>query len=398
MELKSNGHNKDVIFTFIKLLHKIDFDWNLKVLLWENYTLIVHKAKFKSFDKFIQFTNNNIYLSSCDVNEVQYDVISETCLTLHILNSPECVEMLYAKLSHKHSVPNELFIYGNIKYNLMNSLTELLSHYHLNISAVVFTNDIMVGIHPNSELIASAFQLQPLPSIWILSTTNNSGVFYQVIDAISINPYWSELDFTGCDIGDVDCKVVQRTFRYNNCSTVRKLNISFNKLSVSGIQDLAEILLMWRVQELNINGTNDALLDCLIKNLTCKHQNSFFLSMTYNHRRTLLVVCNVSWDKIVTKNTEAYGLHIINCELWLNLTEICNYLNMAHNLLKLCIIDCCISEAVITVIIQTFFNKSIEVSISDVRIIDDDRMIRNLLTRRELYLNIKLNFVLSTDH
>ena len=67
------------------------------------------------------------------------------------------------------------------------------------------------------------------------------------------------------------------------------------------MQDLAEILLMWRVQELNINGTNDALLDCLIKNLTCKHQNSFFLSMTYNHRRTLLVVCNVSWDKIVTK-------------------------------------------------------------------------------------------------
>ena len=77
--LESNSDNKDVIFTFIKLLHKIDFDWKLKVLLWENNTLIVHNAKFKRFDKFKQFTNNNIYLSSCDVNKVQYDVISETC-------------------------------------------------------------------------------------------------------------------------------------------------------------------------------------------------------------------------------------------------------------------------------------------------------------------------------
>ena len=71
--------------------------------------------------------------------------------------------MLHAKLSHKHFVPKEMFIYGNIEYDLMNSLIELLSHDHFNISAVLAVNGILVGIHPNSELIALAFQLQPLP-------------------------------------------------------------------------------------------------------------------------------------------------------------------------------------------------------------------------------------------
>ena len=335
--LENNSRNKDVVFTFIKLLHKTDFDWKLKVLLWENNTLIAHNAKFKSFDKFKQFTNNNIYLSNCDFDEVQYDVISGTCSTLHILNSPECVEMLHAKLSHKQSVPNELFIYGDINYKIMNSLIELLSHDHVDISAVLAANGIMVGIHPTSELIALAFQLQPLPITWILSTTDNSSVFYQVIDTLTIIPDWIELNFTGCDIGDVDCEVVQRTFMNNNCSTVRKLNICFNKLSVSGIQDLTKIVLMWRVQQLNIKGTNDALLYCLIKNLTCKHQNSFFVSITYNHK-ILLVICNKSWYEIATKmNTNASELYIINCDLLLNTTGFIDYLHTVHNILRLCI-------------------------------------------------------------
>ena len=157
---------------------------------------------------------------------------------------------------------------------------------------------------------------------------------------------------------------MQRTFKSNNYSTVGKLKISFNKLSVSGIQDLANIV-----------------------------------SIAYNHRRILLVVCNTSWDKIITKmDPRACVLHIINCKLQQNSTEICNYWHKAHNLLKICIIKCSISGAVIIGIIQTFFSKNIEISISDVRIIGDVRMIRNLLTRRELYLNLKFNFVPSTEH
>ena len=396
--LESNSDNKDVIFTyFIKLLHKIDFDWKLKILLWKNNTLIAHNAKFKSFDKFKQLTNDNIYLSSCDVSEPQYDVISGTCSTLHILNSPECVEMLHAKLSHKHFVPNKMFIYGNINYKIMNSLIELLSHDHLNISAVLATNGVIVGIDPSSELIALAFQLQPLPTTWILSTKNNSSVFYQVIDTLTIIPDWIELDYTGCDIGDVECEAVLRILRYNIYSTVKKLNISFNKLSASGIQDLAKVVLMWRVQKLNINGTNDALLYCLIKNLTCKHQNSFFVSITYNHK-ILLVVCNKSWDKIVTKmNTHASELHIINCDLLLNTTGFIEYLHTVHNLLRLCITNGSVSATVAIKVFDFFSRESTEVSISNISIIGDGEVIRNLLTAGDFCLDAKFNLLVSTD-
>ena len=393
--LQSNSDNKDAIFTFIKLLHKIDFDWKLKVLLWESSTLIVHKAKFKSFDKFKQFTNNNIYFSNCDVNEVQYNVITETCSTLHILNSPQCVKMLHDKLSKKQSVSSELFIHGNIKYNLMNSLIKLLSHGNLNISAVLAVNDVIVGIHPNSELIALVFQLQPCSTTWILSATDNRNVFYQVIDAIIIIPTeWVELDFTGCDIGDVECEVVHRLFRYNNCSTVRKLNISFSKLSVSGIRDLARIVSISEVQELNINDTNDILLDCLIKNLIYACQTSFFLSITYN-RKILLIVCNTSWNEVtIEMNTQASELYIINCDLS---SEIIDYLHAVHNLLRLCIINVSVSATIIVEIFLFFSKETIEISISNISIIDNVEVIRNLLTGRDFCINQKLNLVVSTD-
>ena len=394
--LESNSDNKDVIFNFIKLLHKIDFDWKLKVLLGENNTLIVHNAKFKSFDKFKQFTNNNIYLSSCDVNEVQYDVINETCSTLHILNSPQCVEMLHDKLSHEQSVPNELFIHGNIEYNIMNCLIKLLSHGNLNISAVLAVSSVIVGIHPSSELIALAFQLQPFSTTWILSATDNRNVFFQVIDAIVIiPPEWAELDFTGCDIGDVECEVIQRTFRHNNCSTVRKLNISFSKLSVSGMRDLARIVSISKVQELKINDTNDILLDCLIKNLIYTCQTSTFLSITYNHK-ILLIVCNTSWNEVaVEMNTQASELYIINCDLS---SEIIDYLHAVHNLLRLCIINVSVSATVINEIFQFFSKETIEISISNISIIDNVEVIRNLLTGRNFCINENLNLVVSTDN
>ena len=405
--LESNSLNKEIIFTFIKLLHKINFNWKLEIILRENNTVIVHKAKLKIFDIFNHFTNNKlvIYLSYCDI---QYDVINETCSTLHILNSPECTELLNAKLLHKQSVPNELFIYGNLNYNLMNSLIELLSHDHLNISAVLAANGVIAGIYPSSELIALAFQLQPSPTTWILSTVDNRNIFYQVLNTIAITPTeWVELDFTGCDISDVDCEVVQRTFTYNNCSsTVRKLNISFNRLSVSGMRDLARIVLITKVQELIVNGTNDVLLDCLIKNLMRECQTSYFLSITYNHK-ILIMVCNTSWNEVaIEMNTQASEMYIINCDLS---SVIFDYLHKAHNLLRLCIINGSVSVAVIFEIFEFFSKETIEISISSIsikigevsisnaRIIDDDDRIKYLVTQRKYYLGIKSSFMLSTS-
>ena len=372
--LESKSHNKEIIFTFVKLIHKSNSDWKLKIMLWENNTLIVHQPKLKRLDKFKYFANNSIYLSNCNDH---YDVINETCSSLHILNSPKCIELVHDKLLHV----NKLFIFGIIEHNLMKSLIELLSHGKLNISAVLAVNDVIVGIHPNSELIALAFQLQPFSTTWILSATDNRNIFYQMIDAIIVNSTeWVELDFTGCDIGDVECEVVQRSFRCNNCLTVRKLNISFSKLSVSGMRDLARIVSISEVQELNINDTNDILLDCLIKNLIYACQTSTFLTITYNHE-VLLIVCNTNWNEVaVEMNTQASELYIINCDLS---SEIIDYLHVVHELLRLCIINVSVSTTVINEIFQFLSKETIEISISNISIIDNVEVIRNLLTGRK---------------
>ena len=399
--LESKVHSKEYIFSFIKLLHKTDFNWKLKLTLWENDILIVHKTEFETLDKSIYLTNNIsvVYLSSCDINELEYDFIHDKCSTLHILNSPNCVQLLHAKLLLKQSAPNKMFVYGNIKYTLMNSLIELLSHNNLHISAVLAVNGIIVGIRPSNELIALAFQLQPFSTTWILSTTDNASIFYEVVDALTGLPNeWTELDFTGCNISDIECDIMYRTFTCKKHSTVRKLNISLSRLSISGIHDLVNIVIICGIKKLNINGTNDVLLDHFINNLTFKQHNDIFLYITYNHK-VIQIICNISLNKITTKlNIQASELHIINCEVQLNSTEIINYLRKAYKLLTLRIISCSISEAVVTEIIQIFLNRNIEVTISDKRIIDDDRLIRNLLTSTEFFRKLKLNFVLSTDH
>ena len=399
--LESKVHSKEFIFTFIKLLYKTDFDWKLKIILWENNILIVHRRECKNLYESIYLPNNIsvVYLSSCDINELEYDVINEKCSTLHILNSPDCVQLLHAKVLLKQSIPNKLFIYGNIKYTLLNSLIEFLSHDHLNISAVLAANGIIVGIHPSNELIALAFQLQPSPATWILSNTDDASIFYQVINALTVLPTeWTELDFTDCNIGDIECDIMYRTFRCKKHPIVRKLNISLSRLSISGICDLVNIVIICGIKELNITGINDALLDHFISNLTFKQHNDMFLSITYNHK-VLQIICNISLNKITTKlNKQASELHIVNCEVQLNSTEFTNYLHMTYTLLRLCIINCSISEAVITEIIQTFLNRNIELTISDDKINDDDRMIRNLLTSRKFFHQLKLNILLSTDH
>ena len=234
-------YSREWIFTFIKLLYKINFNWKVKITVWENDILILHKAEFESLDESIYSTNkiSVIYLSSCDINELRDDVIKETCSTLHIFNSPDYVELLHTKLLHKKVVPNELFIYCNIKCNLMNSLIEQLLHNQHNISANVAANGVIVGIHPSSEQIAQTIQLQPLPTTWILSTTDNASIFYQVIDVLTVLPAeWTELNFTGCSIGDIECDVMHRNLRSKKCSTVRKLSISLSKLNISGMRDL----------------------------------------------------------------------------------------------------------------------------------------------------------------
>ena len=393
-KFEANGCNKDIIYSFIYLLKKIDVNWKLKIILCESNTVIIHKVIFNSFMQPIMFTNMSVvYLSNCDVCKPECDFINKTCLTLYILSSPDYVNLLYSKLWEKHFVPRELFIYGNMEYHVLNNWIELLSPY--NISAVLAANNVVVGIHPSSEHIALAMQLQPSPTTWILSATDNTSVFYQVTDALAIlHTEWTKLDFSSCNIGDIEFETFYKALKCNNNSTVRKLCISFNKLSVSGICNLIRVIIKCRVQELDISGINDILLDCLIKSFICVHQK-LFLSITCSEK-IISVICNTSWNEVAIKmNRQASELYIINCDLQLSPTKIIDEL---HILMRLCIINGSVSEAIMINIVEFFLNKTIEVSISNIKIIDNDRTMKNLLTSKRFYLDAKFNFVLSAKH
>ena len=399
------GSNKESIFYIVvEILHIIKSDWQLEIAMIENDILIAHKAKFENMDKWTHHTDNIsiVYLSNCDLSKLECNVVNtvKSCSILHSLNSPDCVELLHTKLLHKQSVPNELFIYGDIEDSLMISLIELLSHHYHKISAVFATNDVIVGHNPNIQQIALAFQLQPLSTKWVLCSPVSAIVFHQVVDVlVNHHTEWIRLDFTCCNIGDTECEIMHRKLTcINHSSTVRKLNISFKKLSVSGIHDLVRIILILGVQELTINGTNDVLFDCLIKNLTSRsnHQNVFFLCITYNNK-LLHIVCKKNILQKLNYSLVS-ELHIINCTL-----ASFHNLNIFHKLFRLCIITGTISEMIVIKLLKTFLtkakllNRTIELSISNVKVIGDERTIRNLLTSKEFCHDMKFSLLISTN-
>ena len=314
-----NFNKESIVVTFINMLYIIKTNWQLHIAVIENDVLIAHKAKFDNIRKHYNNNISIVYFSSCDVNQLDYDIVSTSCSVLHSLNSPGCVELLYNKLLHKQSIPTKLFIYGDIEDSLMNSLIKLILHHHRNSSAVLVANDIIVGHNPNIQQIALAFQLQPSTTKWVLCGPVNAIVFYQVDDALgTLHTHWIELDFTCCNISDVECEIIHRNLKFmKHSSTVKKLNIPFNKLTVSGIYDLVRVIVIWGVQELNIKGTNDVLYDCLINNLTngSKNISEYFLSITY-YNKLICFVCNASWNKIVTKMSSQFTeFYIANCDL-----------------------------------------------------------------------------------
>ena len=392
-------NDKSNVYTFLEILYKIDYNWKLKIILRENNILILHKGTF-DLDQLTHFTENVsiAYLSSChDIGKFTIDIINESCSALYIYNSPYCIEFLHAKLFHEDYWPNELFIFGNIKYSFIKSLAELMSCYY-DKSTVLVANGILVAFHPKAHQIAQAFQFQPSTTTWILSTAQNARVFFQVIDVLTVlDTEWIELDFTGCDVSDTEYEMIYEAFAYKNCSTVKKLSISFNNLSILGIPFLAKTILRWRVKKLCINGTKEVLYNHLIEKLIseCKHQVNFFISITYN-QKICHIICNASWNKVLTKIYCVISeLYIINCELHLSLTEIISCLCTIKKLSRLCVIGGTISEEILIEILKAFSNKTIEVSISNVKITDGDRMIRNLIFSKQF---CKSSLVLSTDH
>ena len=400
-KLEGNSHNTEMIYPFVELLYKIKFNWNLKITVRERNILIVHNTKFEDLNTLFDFSNSAsvVYLSCCNVSKYEYGIIIKTCSNLHILNSLYCVELLRSQLLLKRFVPNELFICGSIDRGVLDNLVELISHYHHSISAVLIANNANVLIYPNSKQVAQIFELQTSPTLWIQYAAVNASIFYQIIDAITtLHTKWTEIDFTGCNIGDIECEIMHResTRFKNHLLSVKKLTISINKLNILRISYLVRIVSIWGIQELSVNGTDDFLYNYLIKKLTdeINHQDKVIFTVTHNHEK-IQIVLNKNFSAI-SMNTPVSEMYVINFDLESSsLKEITSCLKKPHNLLRLRIINGAVSKNVLIKLLQTFSN---EVSIINVRISDDDKMVKNLITSKELYFDKKINVVVSTQH
>ena len=128
-----------------------------------------------------------------------------------------------------------------------------------------------------------------------------------------------------------------------------------------------------------------------------KHEVNFFISITYNNK-TIYIVCNTSQNEIIMKAKSLVSeLYIMNCGLQFNSTEIISYLNTTHNLWRLYINNATVSDTFVMEILKLFSNKAIQLTISNVKIVGDDRMIMNLIMSKEFHCDI-LSLVMSTDH
>ena len=102
------------------------------------------------------------------------------------------------------------------------------------------------------------------------------------------------------------------------------------------------------------------------------------------------IVCNTDWNTITAMmNTLVFELYIINCDLQLlNSEEVISCLSITHILSRLSVINGTITETLAIEILNKFMGKTIEISISNVKIVSDDRIMVNLITsNKEFFLS-----------
>ena len=261
--LQWHGHRcGGIILSFIDVLFfPKNPSFQLSISLSEENFLIAKDVSYKeiirtlSCNKFVSC----VYLSSCDLTVVEYEAIITNCskssLQYHyILNCHVKFPSLFAMLSKKGYMLRELFVHSSC--NVTNNDLNIMLCVCRNTSVVLLTSDTLVAHNPTNQQLAQAFQLEPSVLFWkFLDCQLNANTCKLIIVMLNSSKQKAELELNGCDIGNIVVEIL-----YNFVITERpalffkRLCISTNKLTVSGISMLAELLLLLHIEELIING------------------------------------------------------------------------------------------------------------------------------------------------
>ena len=203
-----------VIYTFIGLLHKIacgHHTGNLRIALIEESTLIAHNVSYKTIKNILQKHDpvREVYLSSCDIPSENYETLCYGATKIYIANG--CVDgNFFLKVLSTTSSIKEIFI-----HTLCDIDPEALIHRDIQRCSILFvTKDTLVGYKPSTEQISLAFQLEPfINKLKLYGCHGDFETFNQIVTVLATAANkWSEIDFTRCNISDIEFDILYQYF------------------------------------------------------------------------------------------------------------------------------------------------------------------------------------------
>ena len=327
----SGNINDLIIHTFVNSLHKIacsNSKGQLRIALREKDTLIVHNVHYSCIIKKIiniQDPLRAIYLSNCKIRSIctEFDLLFKnnagTLTTLYIYNSlvdQNCLKMLITTLSCK-----EIFIHSLCHIGA-DDLAPMQHAYH-NCSLVIVTEQFMYSYKPTTKQITLALQLEPSTNVLkVLNCQGNFDTFNQIAAMLTtIVNNWTELDFTDCSIGEIECEILCRCFKVKKqLSTVKQLKLCSEKLAVAIVPMLIKIVLTWRVQELLFYGNKNTIFKHFIlkfKEMCSTVRKEILLFISFSSHKVCFI-CNYKSNQIsglLELNKATTILYIVNCHL-----------------------------------------------------------------------------------
>ncbi|XP_065882868.1 uncharacterized protein [Dysidea avara] len=374
----------------------------LKTVLVEDDTLFASNTTSEHISTVIIPSNKLLmFLYNCDLSKYKRSLFSQ-CKILYIINShisDHSTRLLFSL----NPIVQELFIHGIIEVSADDLVTLITTHCHTT-SALLVTNGMIIGHNPTAKQIALAFQLEPSITVWKLPNCQvTADVFYQLTSWLTTTPnQWTELDFQGCNITDVECEIIHQYLRCNKCqSFVKTLSISLQKPTASAcfIVILVKIIVYWKVQKCLINGTDSNLYNTLISELVnvlsllaCKDKINFSV-IAGNRKSCFFYGVHLNDMAVDDQVSEAY---FINCHITA-CSQLLLFLNKKCESITVFLCNNNISKTLMIEIFKEFQNSNLEILIYDESIATAGDIICNSISCMSMLYQTNISLALLTD-
>lgn len=287
--LQFYGNSSEAIIqSFVDFLYKITTGYYLTICLVEGNTLIAHNVDYEIINKIdTSLMATAVYLSNCNLDTVEYKKITakSNIFKVSIINGKLAFKVCTNLLRYCLCL-QELFLH-KVDTLTLNELT-LLIRFKWKFSTVLIIKDELLLHNPTNKQLTLALQLEPSVTKWkLINCQLNPDVYYQLVTMLtmtSVKQISLEIDLINSNVGNIECEVLLEHIT-NSSSLVRKLHISFGKLTSSMLPVLVNIIFAWNVEELVICYHESTILCCLIKLIKRK----FFIKR-YHDETTLSVV------------------------------------------------------------------------------------------------------------